>query len=164
MSEAIFWIVAIVIVGSALAMVISRNIVHSALYLVVSFIGVAAVYLLLEADFLAMVQIMIYAGAVSVLLVFGVMLTRRGDICESNLFNRYRLIGGVVAAFLFILVSRLVLNNVWPAAGEPVADTVTAIADSMLMDFVVPFEVAALLLLAAMIGAIMMARGAKQNQ
>ncbi|MHB1420942.1 MAG: NADH-quinone oxidoreductase subunit J family protein [Bacillota bacterium] len=164
MSEALFFIIAIVIVGSALAMVVSRNIVHSALYLVVTFIGVAAVYLLLEADFLAMVQILIYAGAISILLVFGVMLTRRGDMCASNLFNRYWVIGGLVATFLFILVSRLVLNTVWPAAGQPVKDTVTALADSMVGNFVVPFEVAALLLLAAMVGAILMAKGAKQNQ
>lgn len=160
----IFWLLSAVAVLSALAVVTLKNIVHCALYLIVTFVAVAGVYITLYADFLAAVQVLVYAGAVSILLVFGVMLTRRGDIRESNLFNRYKVIAAVVAFALFVLTEGLILNTTFDVSTTPPpASTVGPIADAMLGRFVVPFEVAAILLLVAMIGAILLAKGVKNT-
>jgi NADH:ubiquinone oxidoreductase subunit 6 (subunit J) len=84
----IFWIIAVILVGSALMVVSARNIVHSALALIVVFAMAAGIYLLLNAEFIAIVQILIYAGAVTILILFALMLTRLGTNVESNPSNR----------------------------------------------------------------------------
>lgn len=166
MSQAIvFGVLAAIVLGFGLAMVLSKNLVHSAIYMAVTFIGVAGVYLTLSAGFLAAMQILVYVGAISVLLVFGVMLTRRGDIAASNLFNRYKLTGGLMALALFILLGRLIFTSSWSLSSFAVPeDTVSLIADLMMTDFVIPFETAALLLLVALIGAIIVAKGVKNTR
>jgi len=160
-----FWVLFALIVASALAVVFLRNIVHSALYLVLSFIGVAGIYILLEAEFLAAVQVLVYVGAVSVLLIFGVMLTRRGNIRQSNLFNGFAPAAGVVSLALGVLI---ILALARTPAGPPFstwpADTVGALAEAFLGPFVVPFEIAAILLLVGIIGAILIAREVKENK
>lgn len=162
MQAIVFWILAAVILGFALAMVLSRNLVHSAIFMVVTFIGVAGIYLTLSADFLAIMQVLVYVGAISVLLVFGVMLTRRGDIGMSNLFNKYKWTGALVAMVLFGILGRLIMQSSWSLSSTTVpATTIGPIADLMMSTYVVPFEVAALLLLAAMVGAIILAKGVK---
>lgn len=164
-SPAIFWILATITVASALAVVLLSNIVHSALYLVLTFIGVAGIYVLLEAEFLAAVQVLVYAGAVAVLLIFGVMLTRRGDIRKSNPFHSYHAAGGVVSLALFILVILALGRSPWsvqPAYGPQ--NTVGAIAEAFLGPWVLPFEIAAVLLLVGIIGAILLAREVKQEK
>lgn len=161
----IFWLITFVVVGSALAVVLLRNIVHSALFLIVTFVGVSGIYLLLQADFLAAVQLLVYAGAVAILIVFGVMLTVRGDIKNSNMFNNYRLSAAALALVFFLLVERIVLKTDWVLSTAAVPDsTVAPIAHALLSDFVVPFEAAAVLLLVAMIGAILLARGEGKPQ
>lgn len=158
----VFGILAVIILGSALAMVLSKNLVHSALYMIVTFLGVAGIYLMLSADFLAAMQILIYVGAISVLLVFGVMLTRRGDIAASNLFNRYKVAAGLVSLGLFLILGRLILTSSWQLSSMSFPETtVGPIADLMMSVYVVPFEVAAILLLVAMVGAIIVAKGVK---
>jgi NADH-quinone oxidoreductase subunit J len=161
-SPVVFWLIAGVTVVSALAVVSLRNIVHCALWLVVSFIGVAAVYLLLEAEFLAAVQVLVYAGAISIIIVFGVMLTRRGDIRESNLFSKYRHSGGIVALGFFLVAGYLISQTQWRDDLVSVqGDTISLIAGSLLRDYMIPLEAAALLLLVAMIGSIILAKGVK---
>lgn len=156
----IFWLITILVVGSALAVVLLRNIVHSALFLIVTFVGVSGLYILLQADFLAAVQLLVYAGAVAILIVFGVMLTVRGDIKNSNMFNSYKLSGGIVALVFFLIVERIILKTDWVLSTAAMPEsTVGPIADSLLGNFVIPFEVAAVLLLVAMVGAILLARG-----
>ncbi len=164
-SPVVFWVVAVLLVAAALAMVLARNIVHSALFLIVSFIGYAVLYLFLEADFLAAVQVLVYAGAVSILLVFAVMLTRRGNMQESNLFNNYKVTGALIAAVLFLLIGNMVLNTSWAISSIAAPEsTVGPLAELLLGKFVVPFEVAAILLLVAMVGAIIVARGVKDSK
>lgn len=161
----VYWILAVVILGAALAMVLSKNLVHSALFMVVTFIGVAGIYLMLSADFLAAMQILVYVGAISVLLVFGVMLTRRGDIAMSNLFNKYKIVAGVICLGLFLILERLIMTSTWqPSIFSAPESTVGPIADLLMTKYVVPFEVAALLLLVAMVGAILVAKGVKQSR
>jgi len=161
-SPVIFWLIAGVTVIAALAVVTLRNIVHCALWLVVSFIGVAAIYLLLEAEFLAAVQVLVYAGAISIIIVFGVMLTRRGDIRESNLFSIYRYTGGIVALGFFLVTGYLISQTQWTDGLLPVqGNSISLIAGSLLRDYMIPLEVAALLLLVAMIGSIILAKGVR---
>lgn len=160
-----FWLLSLVALGAALAVVGLKNIVHSAFSLVLSFVAMAGLFMLLEADFLAMVQLLVYAGAISILLVFAIMLTRRpeGKMQESNPFGRYALPAGVVALFLFLAIAALVLRVSWVSGpGVPAASTVGPLAEAFLTTYVVPLEVAAILLLVALVGAIMLAGGGKR--
>jgi len=160
-----FWVLAAITIAAALAVVLSKNIVHSALFLILAFVGTAGIYILLHAEFLAAVQVMVYAGAVAVLIVFAVMLTRRGDIRASNLYNSSYLGAGIVALGLFIATSLMLGRMNWTAGGGSMAaNNVEAIADAILGRFVIPFEVAAILLLVAIVGAIIVARGVKEDR
>jgi NADH:ubiquinone oxidoreductase subunit 6 (subunit J) len=164
----VFYILAIIIIASAIMMVKSKNLVHSALFIILTFIGIAGIYILLNADFLAMVQIFIYVGAISVLMVFGVMLTRRGDISKSNLFNKYKYIALLVVGSLFALVlfAIIMLNSSVFKISEsaPPESTVAPIANLLLNEYVIPFEIAGLLLLIAMVGAIIIGKGVNKTK
>lgn len=158
-SPLVFWIVAGITIIAALAVVNLTNLIHSALWLVVAFVGVAITYLILEAEFLAAVQIIVYAGAIAILIVFGVMLTRRGDIRESNLFNNYRVAGGLVSLGLMAIIVSMVVKTQWALEMAAVPDNgVGRLAHSLLGQFVIPFEIAAVLLLVALVGAIIIAK------
>lgn len=161
----LFWLLAAITIAAALAVVLLKNIVHSALYLVLTFAGVAGLYILLQAEFLAAVQLLVYAGAVAILIVFAVMLTRRGDIKASNLFNINYLAAGVVSLALFIVILLATGRVTWTGTpGVAPASNVGAIAGAFLGRFAIPFEVAAVLLLVAMVGAILLARGGKPER
>ncbi|GAF26720.1 NADH:ubiquinone oxidoreductase subunit 6 [Moorella thermoacetica Y72] len=164
-SALLFWVLAAITIAAALAVVLLKNIVHSALYLVLTFAGVAGLYILLQAEFLAAVQLLVYAGAVAILIVFAVMLTRRGDIKASNLFNINYLAAGVVSLALFVVIVLGTGRMTWTAApAQAPANNVAAIANAFLGRFAIPFEVAAVLLLVAMVGAILLARGGKPER
>jgi NADH-quinone oxidoreductase subunit J len=155
--ELIFGALALVGLGAALRLVTAQNVVHAALYLVVTLAVVAGVYLLLAAEFLAWVQVLIYVGAIVVLLLFSLMLTR-APIGREALDNQQRgaaaLVAGLVLAGLAFLVqgafgdSRLDL--------QPTATS--KIGLQLFSTFVLPFEVVSFLLLAALVGAIVLAR------
>nr|WP_277999070.1 NADH-quinone oxidoreductase subunit J [Moorella sulfitireducens] len=156
---------AAIVIASALAVVLLKNIVHSALFLVLTFAGVAGLYILLSAEFLAAVQILVYAGAIAVLIVFAIMLTRRGDIRASNLFNVNYLAAAVVSLVLFVIAALATGRMTWmTTTGPGPGSNVGAIAEAFLGPYAVPFEVAAILLLVGMVGAILLARGGKQDQ
>ncbi|WP_258361185.1 NADH-quinone oxidoreductase subunit J family protein [Moorella sulfitireducens] len=160
-----FWLLAAIVIASALAVVLLKNIVHSALFLVLTFAGVAGLYILLSAEFLAAVQILVYAGAIAVLIVFAIMLTRRGDIRASNLFNVNYLAAAVVSLVLFVIAALATGRMTWmTTTGPGPGSNVGAIAEAFLGPYAVPFEVAAILLLVGMVGAILLARGGKQDQ
>jgi len=161
-----FYFLAAIVLAAACGVVFKRNLVHSALLLAVSFAGVAGLYILLEADFLAAVQLLVYSGAVAVIIVIGVMLTQReaGAMPVSSPSNRLRLPAALVALFLTGLAVWTVLATPWQAAAGPAPESAPAIAQSLLTDFVVAFEAAAILLLVAMIGAIILARGKEANK
>lgn len=163
-SPVIFWLVAAAVVATAVAVVALKNIVHSALYLILTFVGIAAVYLLLEADFLALVQVLVYAGAVAILIVFAVMLTQKDDVKRSNMFNNYKWFGALLSLGLFLLISRLVLANEFTIVNVATPSTIGPVAESMLTQYVISFEVAAVLLLVAMVGAIILAKGVKDHR
>lgn len=158
--SAVFWVLSLLIIGTALGVVMSKNLVHSALLLTACFIGVGMLYITLEADFLGAVEFMTYSGGVAVLIVMGVMLTHKGEGIPSNPFNGRELLAAALAV-IFAAVMGLVLNFVQlPASdGFSSADTVGDLADMMLSTYILPFEIAAVLLLAALLGAIILAKG-----
>ncbi|SJZ58477.1 NADH-quinone oxidoreductase subunit J family protein [Selenihalanaerobacter shriftii] len=153
-----FWILAIITIGSALAVVFLQNIVHSALSLILTFIGVAGLYLLIQVNFIAAVQILVYAGAIAIILAFGVMLTQRDDMSKTNLFNNQRGIAFLITSILLVVIGRIIWITTW-MPNTPKDSTVNQIATIMLKQHAIPFEVIAILLLVAMVGAITLAKG-----
>ena len=162
-SIAAFYILAAVTVGSAVLVVAFKNLVHSVLVLTISFLGVAGFYLLLNASFIAMVQILVYAGAVCIMVVFGIMLTQQGGMRGSNEFNKQIFASGGVVALLIAVIAYLgVSTGKWQISAVSVPeDTVGNIAVLMLSKYMIPFEVAALLLLVALVGAVLLAKEVK---
>ncbi len=159
-----FWILAIAMAGAAIGVVRSQNVVHAALYLVVVLAGAAAQFILLAAEFVAWVQVLIYIGAVVILFLFGIMLTRAPMGGEGRrLDNDQRWGAAVVALFVFgVLVAMLVDafgGQEIKFGSELVAQGRTStIGTDLFREFLVPFEVVSVLLLAALIGAVVLAR------
>lgn len=163
----IFFIFAILAIAAAWGVVISKNIVHSALYLALSFFGVAVLYVLMKADFLAAVQLLIYTGAVSIMIVFAVMLTLRGEVSESNPVTNHWGWGTLVALVVFIVLALVILaNGDWRISAAPLTSGSSAedLSFLLLTKFIVPFEAAAVLLTAALAGAVILAKGVKEGR
>ena len=159
-----FHTLAAVVCISALLVVFSRNIVHAVLWLAVCFVSLAGVFMTLDAAFIAAVQLMVYAGAVCIMVVFGVMLIRRGNMGETNLFNSQTLAGGAVALLVTVLSGVLSFRIRYVGSPPAVPENgVENIATLLLSKYVIPFEVAALLLLVALVGAIFLAKEVKAN-
>ena len=152
---------------AALRLVTTKNVVHAALYLVVVLSSGGALYVLLFAEFVAVAQILVYVGAVVVLFLFGIMLTRAQIGHSVDLDNDQRWIGGVVALMLLgVLTFSLVdffedekLPELSQTSAQITAERgAQAVGDSIFADFIVPFEAVSVLLLAALVGAIVLAR------
>jgi NADH-quinone oxidoreductase subunit J len=140
-------------------MVVSlRNLVHCALFLVLTFLGVAGVYVLLHADFLAGVQVLIYVGAITVLLLFGIMLTRRIAGQDVVVHNKQRFLGALGALALFWIIFSITQNAQFKTDTSAPSDPTGAIGKALVSTYVLPFELASIVLLVAMIGAIIIAR------
>ena len=154
-----FGIIAAAIVLAALRVVTTRNIVHAALYLIIVLAGVAAQYFLLGAEFIGTAQILIYLGAIVVLFLFGIMLTRAPLEGESSMDNDQRWLAAVVGVLLLGVMSYALIDGFEDQ--ELPADTVqrtAQVADSVFSTYLVPFEIVSVLLLAALVGAIVIAR------
>lgn len=160
-SSFIFWPIAILILACAIGVIHSKNIVHSALLLILTFIGIAVVFIFLEAEFLGLVQILIYAGAISILIVFAIMLTRRNEMKNSNPFNKLRWISLIFCLGFFVLIARLILASSFTYKNLEVKSTIGSIAEGFFGNYMIPFEISAILLLIAMVGAIILAKGVK---
>ena len=154
-----FGLIAAVIIVAAVRVVSTRNVVHAALYLVLVLGGVGAQYILLAAEFIGIVQILVYIGAVVVLFLFGIMLTRAPLGVDYDLDNDQRWLSGLVAVLLFVLLAYVVIDAYegieLPA--EQVQRT-AEVSDAIFSTYLVPFEVISVLLLAALVGAIVVAR------
>jgi NADH:ubiquinone oxidoreductase subunit 6 (subunit J) len=148
-------------IACALAVALNRNIVHCALYLGTTFICVAALYLLLDAGFLAAVQILIYVGAITVLILFAILLSEKMLGGQIKQHNRQSIpAAALVAVLVWMLITSVSSAFVDKAAPASAADPAAArfIGLSLLGPYVIPFEIASLALLVAMIGAIIIAR------
>ena len=161
----VFYAVAALIIFAALKMVLSTNLVHSALFMATAFACIAIIYLLLNADYLAVVQVMVYVGAITILFVFGVMLTKREYIEKSSQFNRYKVYGAIVAAAVFIVFALNIFNAKFTlATAVPTDSTINAISSLLLNDYSIAFQVVGVLLLVATIGAIVIGKGVKNTR
>ena len=156
-----FGILAAMMIGAALGVVLLSNIVYSAFLLAGVFISIAGMYLLLNADFVATAQVLIYVGAVNVLILFAIMLVnKREDFAPMrNAWVRPTLTA-IVSLGLFALLSTMVLATPWmySTGVTPGNNSIIAIGQHFFSDFLLPFELASVLLLMAMVGAIILAR------
>jgi NAD(P)H-quinone oxidoreductase subunit 6 len=156
---AVFYLLAAVTVGSALGVAWANSIVYSAFALMGALLGVAALFVFLGADFLGVVQLLVYVGGILVLTLFAVMLTHR--ISDVNVSNRAvgRVPGLVIAGAVFGWMVHTARQAVWVVGKESVpAPTTYGIGHAFLTDYVLPFEIASIVLLAALIGAIVVSR------
>lgn len=160
-------VITAVIIGSAMMTVAVRNVIHAALWLISSFFGVAALYMLMEAEFIAVVQVLVYVGAISVLVLFAIMLTQHQRADEEHVLTRRWWMAAIVAIALFgaLIVPTVAFqqwNSVAPspqvAAGQPsgIAGPVE-LGRGFVFEYFLQFQIAGILLLVALIGAIVVA-------
>lgn len=167
-----FYVLAALIVGSSLAVVMMRNIVHAALFLIVVFGGAAGVYVLLNAEFIAIVQVLIYAGAVTILILFAIMLTQHSMSRNSNPFSGQWWLAGLICVILAggliyaVGSSQMAIGTPQSsanlgaagAAGGTVVRLGQLLYSPFTYSYVLPFEIASVVLLVAIVGAIMIGR------
>ena len=153
----VFILLALISGASAVAVVTARNLVHAALFLAVSFGAMAGVFLVLAAEFVAVVQLLVYVGAIAVLLLFGLMLTR-APIGREALDSQSRGLGLIVSIALFGVLAALIIQAYGGASVELVATRTAPIGEAIFSRWILPFEALSMLLLAALIGAILLSR------
>jgi NADH:ubiquinone oxidoreductase subunit 6 (subunit J) len=152
-----FWVLAAITVGAALGVVVVRNLIHAVVFLILSFVSVAGLYITLSADFVAVAQILIYAGAVSVLLLFAIVLTPRSDRGNQETFLRLPAL--LLALLVAFTLGYVAIDTSWAISDrEGFEETASVIGESLLDKYVLPFEIASVLLLVAMMGAIVLVR------
>lgn len=161
-----FGLLAAAMVIAALRLVTTRNVVHAALYLVIVLAGMAAQYVLLAAEFVAVVQVLVYIGAIMVLVLFGIMLTRAPIGHDQDLSNDQKVVSGVVALFLFGALAAMLMDAFGKTkldlhnsvASMAAGGNLHVVSDSIFSTYLVPFEVVSVLLLAALVGAVVISR------
>jgi NADH-quinone oxidoreductase subunit J len=159
MSQVMFFVLSAVTLISGALVVTTRSLFRSALWLILTFFGIAGLFILLHAEFLAVAQVLIYVGAISTLIIFAIMLSRGVMDPGAQRFNsQWGLVAGFGAVF-FVLLSAILMRVRWPASpGEPPAGVIEQLGADFVGPYVIPFEVASVLLVVAMIGAIIIAR------
>jgi NADH-quinone oxidoreductase subunit J len=156
---AVFYLFAAITVFSGAVVVLARSLIYSAFALLFTFFGVAGLYVLLGADFLAATQLLIYVGGILVLLLFGVMLTHKLYDLDLRSEVTQFLPGIIVAAGLFAILSATALRTRWAVGpGRPPAVTTAEIGRLFMTRYLLPFEAASILLLVALMGAAMIVR------
>ncbi len=157
-----FFILSLLTIGGAVFMISFNRVVHMVISLGITFLSIAGLFVLLEAEFVAVSQVLVYSGAISILMLFGIMLTKHdaADEGTSKAQNKYLTLLGV--AVLFGIVFWGIQNTAWPNAPQPVADpnvsNVKQIGIEVFTKYVIPFELVSVLLLVALVGAIIMAK------
>jgi NADH:ubiquinone oxidoreductase subunit 6 (subunit J) len=160
----VFWLLSLVILVSAFMVVSLKNIFHCALFLVLCLFSVAGIFILLHAEFLAAAQVLIYVGAIAILIIFAIMLTSNLASTTIRATNENVLVGFFVALILALGTIVLIGNtHVWRYAEpvEAVDSNVMMIGKYLMTEYMLPFEIVSVLLLAALIGAIVLARREK---
>ncbi|MBC8216701.1 MAG: NADH-quinone oxidoreductase subunit J [Candidatus Marinimicrobia bacterium] len=162
MADVIFWVIAGITVLSAFIVVLNKNLIHSAVALLFTFFGVAGLYAFLWADFMAGAQVMIYIGGILVLIMFGIMLTNKIQSVNISHSSMQKNAGAVVVVAILGLLIWMIQKTPWKitTAEEPI-QTTGQIGNLLMSEYLLPFEVASILLLAALIGAAMLSRKTK---
>jgi NADH-quinone oxidoreductase subunit J len=155
-----FYGISAVLLLSALLVVARTNIVHSALFMVVAFAMTAGIFVLLHAEFVAAVQVLIYIGAVAILMLFAIMLTQKAYMAQSNPPNRQVVWAALVSLGVLVVSVLVFLGTPWKATADitKLPNTTETLGQLLFNNYALPFEIASVLLLAAMIGAIVVAR------
>jgi NADH-quinone oxidoreductase subunit J len=159
----VFFLIAGITVAGALAAMLLRNTVHCALALTVAFAGLAVQFLELDAQFAGFAQILVYIGAVAILVVFAILLTRSSETPKEGVFSKTWLAGVAIAAMIFAVLGWAVLNSTSALPGETAKPAVTVldIGNALMGRYVLPLEIVAVLLTSALIGAVIIARQEK---
>jgi len=157
-------VLAVGILGGGLAVVTLRNVIHSAVAMMICFGSLAGMYALLGAPIIAAAQVLIYLGAISVLILFAIMLTQAGDASLPAPFHRQAPIAVVIALVVVGLVAWAVVTTNWKAAPTAAVVAIEAIGTLLFTDYALPFEIIGFLLLAAIIGAIFLARRPEEDE
>jgi NADH-quinone oxidoreductase subunit J len=162
-TEILFWFLTVLAIGSAIMMVASKSPVHSILFLIVTFFAISGHYILLNAQFLAIVNIIVYAGAIMVLFLFVVMLMNLNAASEPPQKSRYFLFGSVIAGgSLLLVIVAAIRKTVEGGAMVQLKDgdigLINNLGKSLFTEFVFPFEISSVLFLSAMIGAVIIAK------
>jgi len=160
MERVAFVIIALIALGSALGLILKRNAIHGALFLVTNLGCIAALYLMLGAEFLAAAQVIVYAGAIMVLFVFAIMVLIPGkEETGPDPRRMWRLLALPVGGVLLILLAVMAITGKSPPAGRPpVGGNVETIGRLLFTDYLFPFELTSVLLLAAMVGVLLLAK------
>lgn len=161
----VFYLIAALTIAGGLAAVLLKNLVHAALAVTVAFGGLALLFLSLDAQFAGFAQILVYIGAVAILIVFAILLTRGSEIPKDGVFSHSWLVGLAIAAGVFAVLGWAVLQSVrsLPQQSEIPAVTVHEIGVALVGRYVLPLEIVALLLTAATIGAVIVAMHEKDG-
>ena len=154
-----FWILAAIGIASALGVVLIRNVFRAALSLILCFLAVAGLYITLYADFLAVAQVLVYVGAISILIILAIMLTR--EVQYGSPSNKLRVPAFIVAVLFFGVLTFSMLSTPWQISSTAPQEKTTSVLAAMLFTeggFILPLEISAVLLLATIIGAIVLVR------
>ena len=157
--EIAFWILAIVGIAAALSVVLLRDVFRAALCLIFCFLAVAGIFVTLSADFLAAVQVLIYVGAIAILIILGIMLTR--EVQRGSPSNRLRIPAFIVAVFFLGVLTFAMTNTQWQVSSVPPQEPTTPALGAMLFGkdgLILAVEIAPILLLVAILGAIVLVR------
>lgn len=161
--DIIFYLFAFITLGSAMIVVTSKNIIHSAFSLILTFFGVSGIYVLLGADFLAVVQIMVYIGGILVLLIFGVMLTNKITNIDIKTGTLNVLTASIIIGIFMGLVTSIMLWTDWFSMPSAIpSTTVYGLGETLISEYVLIFELLGMLLLVALVGAASIARREKE--
>lgn len=160
MADFIFWMIWVLIVASAALVAFGNNLIHSVFALMGTFLGVAGIYIFLNADFLAVTQIVVYVGGILVLLVFGIMLTNQISTAKISQSSVQKGLGLLVVLSVLTIILTTVLPHDWVGSIVPMpfSETVEGIGRLLFTDYLILFEIASVLLLGALIGAATLAR------
>ena len=160
----VFYALAALTLGSAGVVAFSRNIIHSTIALLGTFLGMAGLYISLSADFLAAVQVLVYVGGTLTLLLFAVMLTARITNIRTSNTSRGRWLAVPVIALLVLVLGGVAVFTAWPAAARNPMPSTAKLGHAFLSEYLLPFEIASVLLLGAMIGSVILARRAVKRE
>ena len=159
MAENLFLIIAALVIASGFWVVFSPNLIHSAVSLLFTLFSTAGLYIFLYADFIAATQVVIYVGGILVLIIFGVMLTTRIDTPSIAASSKNQFIGGIGAITICALQLGVIFNTPWHIGTDQSSEaTVANIGNLLLNEYLLPFEIVSILLLAALMGAALLSR------
>ncbi|MBA4495969.1 NADH-quinone oxidoreductase subunit J [Paenactinomyces guangxiensis] len=154
-----FFILSVMAIGGAVFMINFTRVIHMALALAFTFFSIAGIYLLLNAEFLAVVQILIYTGAVSILMLFGIMLTKHKDEDQGSIRPMHSVLSFIgVAAFFGVVMWIIYQTPIAGGTADPKLFGVAKLGETVFKQYVIPFELASVLLLVALVGAVILAK------